>query len=81
MIYKSYKINSFGVSVDDVLTLDEISNIHHTWRKIRDYPEWMDKSWNFFKDSLGLDFEVKALPNWTIKDKNKWLWAKLKYNF
>jgi hypothetical protein len=80
MTCKPYKVTHFGVSVDHTLSLDEIAAVHRTWRSIRDDEAWQGKSWNYFKDSLGLDFDIKAMPNWTIADKNKWLWAKLKYN-
>lgn len=74
-----YKKNTFGVTVDYNLTPEEIAEVHRLWRQIRDLDEWQTSTWNVWKEHLGLQHEKKQIPNWTIKNKEKWLWAKLKY--
>lgn len=75
-----YKKTDFGVTVDCDLLPEEIKNVHRTWRRIRDEEEFLKYSWNDFKDSIGLDHEMQRTPRWKISNKEKWIWAKLKYN-
>jgi hypothetical protein len=74
-----YKKNTFKVSVDDNLSFEEISQVHCIWREVKYSDEWKDKSWNYFKNHLGIQFIKQQDPNWIIESKNKWLWAKIKY--
>ena len=76
-----YKETHFGVTVDHDLTLEEIDSVHRFWRSIREEKEYLKWSWNDFKDSIGLDHELKRQPKWKIANKEKWLWAKLKHGF
>jgi hypothetical protein len=74
-----YRSNFYGVTIECDLNESEISSIHSLWREIREEPEWYDKTWSQFKEELGLSFVRAEIPNWTIINKEKWLWAKIKY--
>ncbi len=74
-----YKHTEFGVTVDHDLTPEEINSVHRFWRSIREEEEFLKWSWNDFKDHIGLDHELQRQPKWKIANKEKWLWAKLKY--
>lgn len=76
-----YKSTVFGVTVDHDLTIEEIVDVHAFWRTHREEEYFLHMTWNQYKDLIGLSHESKRTPRWIIKDKEKWVWAKLKYGF
>jgi hypothetical protein len=74
-----FKKTDFGVTVDYGLNVEEIQNTHRLWREIRETEEFLKWSWNDFKNHIGLDHDMQRHPRWKIGNKEKWLWAKLKY--
>ena len=76
-----YKTTHFGVSLDSDLNQDEIEAVRLFWRRNRENKEWINHTWNQYKLDIGLSHESKQLPCWKILNKEKWLWAKLKYGF
>jgi hypothetical protein len=75
-----YKKTHFGVTIDHDLLVGEIENVHKLWREIRDDEEWINCSWKKFKQIIGLKHDVECTPRWSIENKEKWIWAKLKFN-
>lgn len=74
------KLTTFGVKVGANLTGKEIDRVHSVWKATRDNQEHIHMSWTEFKKSLGLTFDyIGKQKIWNIADKNKWLWAKIKY--
>ena len=76
-----YKSTSFGVTVDHDLSLEEIENVHDFWKEHREEDFFLYMTWNEFKDLIGLSHAHDRLPRWKIENKEKWIWAKLKYGF
>lgn len=74
-----YKSTSFGVTVDHDLNLEEIENVHRFWKEHREEDFFLYMTWNEFKDLIGLSHDSKRTPKWIIQNKEKWIWAKLKY--
>lgn len=76
-----YKETHFGVTVDHDLKLEEIYDIHAFWRSHREEDYFLHMTWNQFKDLIGLSHVHDRTPRWMIANKEKWVWAKLKYGF
>lgn len=75
-----------GYRLDEItfepnLSTEEIAGVHSLWKKNRDLPEWVEnfKTWNSFKNKLGLSFDANREYMWRIEDRAKWLWSKLQY--
>jgi hypothetical protein len=77
MEYKKSK--SSRLWLDYGLSDDDINRLYEVWREIKFDPEFLKASWSQFKENCGLSLDPNRVPSWKIENKEKWLWAKLKY--
>ena len=73
--------NTTEITFEPNLSTEEIAGVHCLWKKNMDLPEWVEnfKTWNSFKNKLGLSFDANREYMWQIEDRAKWLWSKLEY--
>lgn len=76
-----YKETHFGVTLDHDIKIEEIEDVHKFWKTHREEEFFLYMTWNQFKDLIGLSHVNDRTPRWMITDREKWLWAKLKYGF
>jgi len=73
--------NTTEITFEPNLSAEEIAGVHSLWKNNRHLPEWVEnfKTWNSFKNKLGLSFDANREHMWQIEDRAKWLWSKLEY--
>lgn len=64
------------------IPVEERVRVYSIWSKINIHDDYINVSWQDFKESIGLKVKKnKGKTIWLIDNEIKWTWATIKYDF